>query len=205
MEWHDDLILILWCTVWMIGGGRMTAGIAAIPKVAVSSQIASWPVCCRRCSTCSTCSTCGTCGTCGTCAHDGWMDTTNCRSRPCSPDVRIHGMYTCACTDTYVLSECTDWCVTPSALTFWSAKSDEETSDGLDAQDTSCPPSVDSEVVPGGEQDPTQGRPRHSDLTSPLSERKTSQTVFINKMTRVCPPSNVHDELVRLHGQSGAV
>ena len=76
----------------------MTAGIAAIPllmkKVAVSSQIASWPVCCRRCSTCSTCSTCGTCGTCGTCAHDGWMDTTNCRSRPCSPDVRIHGMYT---------------------------------------------------------------------------------------------------------------
>ena len=50
-------------------------------------------------------------------------------------------------------------CVTPSALTVLSAKSDEETSDGLDEQDASCPLSVDGEAVPGGEQAPTQGRP----------------------------------------------
>ena len=52
-----------------------------------------------------------------------------------------------------------DRCVTPSALTVLSAKSDEETSDGLDGQDASRPLSVDGEAVPGGEQAPTQGRP----------------------------------------------
>ena len=52
-----------------------------------------------------------------------------------------------------------DRCVTPSALTVLSAKSDEETSDGLDGQDTSRPLSVDGEAIPGGEQAPTQGRP----------------------------------------------
>ena len=49
--------------------------------------------------------------------------------------------------------------MTPSALTVLSAESDEETSDGLDGQDASCPLSVDGEAVPGGEQAPTQGRP----------------------------------------------
>ena len=49
--------------------------------------------------------------------------------------------------------------MTPSALTVLSVKSDEETSDGLDGQDASRTPSVDGEVVPGGEQAPTQGRP----------------------------------------------
>ena len=38
-------------------------------------------------------------------------------------------------------------------------KRDEETSDGLDGQDASCPPSVDGEAVPGDEQAPTQGSP----------------------------------------------
>ena len=42
-------------------------------------------------------------------------------------------------------------------------QSDEETSDGLDGQDASRPLSVDGEAVPGGEQAPTQGRPRRSD------------------------------------------
>ena len=55
--------------------------------------------------------------------------------------------------------------MTPSALTVLSAKSDEETSDGLDGQDASRPLSVDGEAVPGGEQAPTQGRIlRRSDL-----------------------------------------
>ena len=54
--------------------------------------------------------------------------------------------------------------MTPSALTVLSAKSDEETSDGLDGQDASRPLSVDGEAVPGGEQAPTQERPpRRSD------------------------------------------
>ena len=59
-------------------------------------------------------------------------------------------------------------------LSVWSAKSDEETSDGLDGQDASRLPSVDGEAVPGGEQDPTQGRPCRSHLTNPLCERETS-------------------------------
>ena len=43
-------------------------------------------------------------------------------------------------------------------------QNDEETSDGFDGQDASCPLSVDGEAVPGGEQAPTQGRPpRRSD------------------------------------------
>ena len=50
----------------------------------------------------------------------------------------------------YVLSECTDRCVTPSALTVLSAKSGEETSDGLDGQDARRPLSVNGEAVPGG-------------------------------------------------------
>ena len=49
--------------------------------------------------------------------------------------------------------------MTQSAFTVLPAESDEETSDGLDGQDASCPLSVDGEVVPGGEQAPTQGRP----------------------------------------------
>ena len=41
-------------------------------------------------------------------------------------------------------------------------------------------------------------------LTCPLCERETSQTVFINKTTggQVCPPCKVHGELVRLGGPS---
>ena len=96
--------------------------------------------------------------------------------------------------------------MTQSAFTVLSAESDEETSDGLDGQDASCPLSVDSEAVPGGEQAPTQGRPPHAalPLTCPLCERETSQTVFINKTTGrlVCPPCKVHGELVRLGGPS---
>ena len=54
--------------------------------------------------------------------------------------------------------------MTQSDLTVLSAESDEETSDGLDGQDSSCPLSVDGLAVPGGEQAPTQGRPpRRSD------------------------------------------
>ena len=49
--------------------------------------------------------------------------------------------------------------MTPSVLTVLSAKSGEETSDGLDWQDASHPLSVDGEAVPGSEQAPTQGRP----------------------------------------------
>ena len=47
----------------------------------------------------------------------------------------------------------------PSALTVLSAKGDEETSDGLDGQDAGRSLSIYGEVVPGGEQASTQGRP----------------------------------------------
>ena len=54
--------------------------------------------------------------------------------------------------------------MTQSALTVLSAESDEETSDGPDGQDASCPLSVDGEAAPGGKQAPTQGSPpRRSD------------------------------------------
>ena len=89
--------------------------------------------------------------------------------------------------------------MTPSAFTALSAKSDEETSDGLDGQDASRTPSVDGEAVLGSEQTPTQRRPpRCSDLTCPLCERETSQTVSINKTTggMVCLPCKVHGELM---------
>ena len=49
--------------------------------------------------------------------------------------------------------------MTPSALTVLSAKSNEETSDGLDEQVASRPLSVDGVAVPGGEQTPTRGSP----------------------------------------------
>ena len=52
--------------------------------------------------------------------------------------------------------------MTPSALTVLSANGDKDTSDGLDGQDASRSHSVDGEEVPGGEQAPTQGRPRRS-------------------------------------------
>ena len=87
------------------------------------------------------------------------MDAANCSSRPCSPDVytvRVHARVRA------IRMYC-DRCVTPSALTVLSGKSDEETSDGLDGQDASCPLSVDGEAGPGGEQAPTQGWPRRSD------------------------------------------
>ena len=85
------------------------------------------------------------------------MDAANCSSRPCSPDVYIYG--TCARTRTCYPNVPIDRCVTPSAPTVLSAKSDEETSDGLDGQDASRSLSVDGEAVPGGEQAPTQGSP----------------------------------------------
>ena len=102
------------------------------------------------------------------------------------------------CTHGYVLSECTDRCVTPSALTVLSVKSDEETSDGLDGQDASRPLSVDRKAVPGGEQALTKEGHAALPLTCPLCERETSQTVFINKPTEglVCPPCKVHGELM---------
>ena len=94
---------------------------------------------------------------------------------------------TCARTRAYVLSESIDRCVTPSALTVLSAKSDEETSDGLDGQDASRPLSVDGEAVPGGEQAPTQGRPprrsapdlsavREEDLSDRLHQQDDRET-----------------------------
>ena len=103
------------------------------------------------------------------------------------------------CTHAYVLSECTDRCVTPSALTVLSAKSDEETSDGLDGQDASRAPSVDGEAVPVGEQAPTQGRPpcrSAPDLSAvregDLSDRLHQQ----DDRGLVCPPCKVHGELM---------
>ena len=97
--------------------------------------------------------------------------------------------------------------MTQSALTVLSAESDEETSDGLDGQDASCPLFVDGEAVPGDKQAPTHKESHHAalPLTCPLCERETSQTVFINKTTGglVCPPCKVPGELVRLGGPSG--
>ena len=83
------------------------------------------------------------------------MDAANCSSRPCSPGVytvRVHAR----------VRAIPNVCMTPSALAVAKQQSDEETSDGLDGQDASCPLSVDGEAVPGGEQAPTQGRPRRS-------------------------------------------
>ena len=85
------------------------------------------------------------------------MDAANCSSRPCSPDVytvRVHARVRTCYPNVPI-----DRCVTPSALTVLSAKSDEETSDGLDGQDASRAPFVDGEAFPGSEQAPTQGRP----------------------------------------------
>ena len=83
----------------------------------------------------------------GHCAQDGWMDAANCSSRPCSPDVytvRVHA-HTRTCYPNVLIM--IDRCVTPSALTALSAKSDEETSDGLDGQDASHPLSVDGKSL----------------------------------------------------------
>ena len=142
--------------------------------------------------------------TCAVLKMDGARDAVKCSSRPYSPDVymvRVHA---------YVRDiRMYPICVTPSALTVLSAKSDEETSDGLDGQNASCPLSVDCEAVSGGEQAHTQRSPPHValPLTCPLCKRETSQTVFVNKTTGglVCPPCKVHGELVRLGGPSGAV
>ena len=98
--------------------------------------------------------------------------------------------------------------MTPSAFTVLSAKSDEETSDGLDGQDASRAPFVDGEAVLEANKLPhKEGHHAALPLTCPLCERETSQTVFINKTTGglVCPPCKVHGELVRLGGSSGAV
>ena len=67
---------------------------------------------------------------------DGWMRAANCSSRPCSPDVytvRVHAR---------MLPKCLSMCDTNCSHSL-SAKSDEETSDGLDEQDASRPLSVD--------------------------------------------------------------
>ena len=95
--------------------------------------------------------------------------------------------------------------MTQSALTVLSANSDEETSDGLDGQDASCPLSVDGEAVPGANKLPhKEGHHAALPLTCPLCEREISHTVFINKTTGglVCHPCKVHGELVRLGGLS---
>ena len=74
---------------------------------------------------------------------DGWMPQT----AALDPALLMYIRY--VCTHAYVLSDVPiDRCVTSSALTVLSAKSDEETTDGLDEQDASCPPSVDGEEVP---------------------------------------------------------
>ena len=108
------------------------------------------------------------------------MDDANCSSRSCSSDV--YTAYTCARTCPWYPNVPIDRCVMPSALTVLSAKSDEETSDGLDGQDASRPLFVDGEAVPGGKQAPTQG-----------------------SGGLVCPLCKVHGELVRFGGVSGAV
>ena len=71
----------------------------------------------------------------------------------------------------------------------------------------SRPLAVDGLAVPGGEQAPTQGRPRRSapDLFAvregDLSDRLHQQD---DRGTGV-PPCKVHGELVRLGGPSGAI
>ena len=70
---------------------------------------------------------------------DGWMPQT----AALDPALLMYIRY--VCTHAYVLSECTDQSM--CALTVLSAKSDEETSDGLDGQDASRPLSVDSEAL----------------------------------------------------------
>ena len=130
------------------------------------------------------------------------MDAANCSSRSCSPHVYTYG--TCARYSNVPI----DRCVTPSALTVLSAKSDEETSDGLDGQDASRPLSVDGEAVPGGEQAPTQGRPpRRSDpdlsavREGDLSDRLHQQDDRGTGVPSVQGPG----ELVHRGGPSGAV
>ena len=133
-----------------------------------------------------------------------WMDATNCTAL--DPVLLMYIRY--VCTHAYVLFECTDRCVTPSALTVLSEKRGKETSDGLDGQDASRPLSVGGEAVPRGEQAPTQGRtPRHSapDL-SPVREGDLSDRLHQqDDGGLVCPPCKVHSELVHLGGPSGAV
>ena len=128
----------------------------------------------------------------GHCAQDRWMPQT----AALDPALLIRYV----CTHAYVISECTDRSMCDAIVSpVLSAKSDEETSDGLDGQDASRPLSVDGKAVPGGEQAPTQGSHHAAlPLTCPLCERETSQTVFINKTTvgLVCPPCKVHGELM---------
>ena len=141
------------------------------------------------------------------------MDAANCSSRPCSPDVymvRVHARVLPKC---LAIDVCDAIC-----LTVLSAKSDKETSDGLDGQNASRPLSiyqdagrslsVDGEAVPGGEQAPTQGRPPRCsapDLSAvregDLSDRLHQQ----DDRGLVCPPCKINGELVRLGGPSGAV
>ena len=95
--------------------------------------------------------------------------------------------------------------MTQSDLTVLSAESDEETSDGLDGQDSSCPLSVDGLAVPGGEQAPTQGRPPCCSAPDLSTVREGDLSdLFTNKTTGglVCHPCKVHGELVRLGGPS---
>ena len=96
----------------------------------------------------------------GHCAQDGWMDAA---TAALDPALLMYMRYVCTHAYTCCPNVPIDRCVTPSALTVLSAKSDEETSDGLDGQDASRPLSVDGEAVPGVEQAPTQGSPRRSD------------------------------------------
>ena len=82
----------------------------------------------------------------------------------------------------------------------------EKTSYGLDRQEASRPPSVDSEAVPGGEQALPQGRPRRSDPAlsavreGDLTERLHQQ----DDRGLVYPPCKVHGKLVHWW-TSGAV
>ena len=141
------------------------------------------------------------------CAHDGWMDAANTSSWPCSPDVRIYGTYMCACTHTYMLSECTDWCVTPSALSLVCKK---WWRDQWWTWRTRCKPSSLRRWWSGSWRW-TRSHTRKAMSLWPdeptVWEGDLSQTIFINKMTRglVCPLCNIHDELVRLGGPSGVV
>ena len=101
-----------------------------------------------------------------------------------------------------------DRCVTPSALTVLSAKSDEETVTDLTGKTQAVlPPFTVKRFLEANKLPHKEGHHAALPLTCTLCERETSQTVFINKTTGglVCPPCKVHGELVQLGGPSGAV
>ena len=134
---------------------------------------------------------------------DGWMSQT----AALDPALLMYIRYVCM--HAYVLSECIPidrcTCVTPSALTVLSAKSDEETVTDLTGKTQAVLSPF--TVKRSWRRTSSHTRKAALPLICPLCERETSQTVFISKTTGglVCPPCKVHGELVRLDGPSRAV